>query len=248
MPAVMKLNDVLGDVVNPADMTNTIFAGLTDSIIMTGCSGRAQITATINESTGAFSMAMTFYSYDEYCSGEVISGAVAANGTMSMPDPNDPNTWEMTGAINMNFYALTFEDASESISFGGSWTVTSVNSNTEQIDFWYIVRDNNSGATYKMGDAADKCYLLITDNGFTDDILMDGVVYNPDYGWVYFGVDVTVDNFTDLPTSGTINVWDEQGSTALLTVPSSTPPYDYTITIDIVGSAPFDVDGYWSSN
>jgi hypothetical protein len=248
VPAVLKLNDLLEDVVDPTDMTENIFAGLTDSVAMTGCSGRSQITGTINETSGAFTMSIAFYSYDADCSGETISGTVSASGTMDLNTYETTGFFETIGTVTMNFYTLTFADATDSISFGGSWTVTSVNADTEQIDFWYVVRDNNSGVSFKFGDPADKAYLLITNSGSTDDILMDGVFYNPDEGWVNFSVDLTIEDFTGLPTSGTVTILDEVGSSAVLTVPSSTSPYDYTITIDIVGSAPFDVDGYWQSS
>ena len=114
--------------------------------------------------------------------------------------------------------------------------------------FWYVVRDNNSGVTYKMGDPADKCYLLVTDNGLTEDIVMDGIVYNPDYGWVNFGMILTIDNFTDLPTEGTINVWDEEGSTALLTIPSPDPSYDYVLQLNIVGDGQYLIYGNWQDS
>lgn len=248
LPAIVRLNDTLGEVVDPANMGNSIFAGLTDSVAMTGCSGSARLTATINENTGAFSMSMTFYDYDEYCSGESMSGTIAASGTMSMDDPNDPNTWQVVGAVNMSFYTLTFEDATDSISFGGSWTVTAVAQNSEEINFWYVVRDNNSGVSFKFGDPADLCHLVVTDNGATEDIVMDGVFYNPDHGWVNFGIALTLDYFTGLPTSGTIQVWDENQSTVLITVPSADPGYDYTVQINIVGGGSSVTNGNWPVN
>jgi len=252
-PVALRINGVLKDVLDnmdPGGAASGLFTGVTQSMTMPGdCTGNASMTVTVNESTGSFSMTMTFSNYSDFCGDGTMSGTVVASGNMSMPDPNDPDTWEINGNMTMSLYSLTFSDSVESISVGGSWTiVTSVDQSTEEIYFWYVVRDNNTGVTYKMGDSGDQCHLLVTDNITTDDVVMDGVVYHPDHGWVNFSMDMTIDNFTDLPTSGTISVFDQAGSSAVLTVPSDHPPYDYMIDINIFGGAQTHIDGYWQSD
>ena len=239
-----KVNGILQDAASALTASlddGPVYAGAPLSMPpLSGCTGQMTASGSGPEQgqAGNFTVTRTFSNsrpwneLETACDEGVgtMSGRVRVTGYMDWTDPENP---VIGGTLTMTFPSLTYTFGTSSISMGGSWVI---DLDTMSFSFSYVVRDNSTGVTYRF----DQCTLSVSG----DSIDMSGTVYHPVHGWVDFSITMTV-GLDDIPSSGTIQIWDDYLDDALLEM--LTPP-DYRITVTIIGDpgSPYEIYGSWA--
>lgn len=172
-----------------------------------------------------FSGAITFINYDD-CDGEVMDGAVSFTMTMN-------SNGQSLGTFDVTFNALTTTTDTESFTAGGTMNMTSAYDQqtfdtTETVRLTMVVRDNNTGKTFKAQDYT----VVLTEMGSYYEETISGRFYDPDHGYV--------DIFTDAPLR--TNLYEDWPSEGILRFVGADPTW-VTLTFDPSGATGAVSDG-----
>jgi len=189
------------------------------------CGGRGDYYINVDDVSGAFNGSMNFVSY---CSmGVVISGSTTFSGVI--------NLYTLAiNSLNISFNALSSAYMGDFTTMQGS-VASSFTASTASINMTALIRDNNSGLTYKV----DNLRLTIAYSGGYFDVALTGLYYDPQYGYVVISTPLPVRfYYTDIwPSQGEILLTGISGTKARLTVTSTT---QFMVSADTDGDGLYD--------
>ncbi len=186
------------------------------------CGGIVDMNININDQTGEFNGTMDFKSY---CDLDVtISGLTNFSGSLSVNNPS----------LNLSFDALTANSMGDSLTLSGS-VVSTFTGSTDSITANMVIKDNNSGQTYKV----ENYQITMTDHGSYADITISGRYFDPVEGYVEVSTISTI-NLTyssAWPSAGALLCTGTSGTKAKIIFTSST---QFMVEADADGNGAYE--------
>lgn len=201
-----------------------------DEIIEGDCvagGGYADVTGSVNESTGDFNLNATYYDYSDDCE-FIMSGRTNMKGNMS-------TGLEITH-MRVIYEALTLTGEDLHLTQSGVWSVD-YREYPYQETFDMVTRDDDTGKTYWMKD-----YVVNTSyvSGTTDtEIQLTGRYYDPDTGYVDISTEepIRFHLSDDYPFEGSVMLAGDGNTGAAFQFVSNAV---YRVTCDVDGDGQYD--------
>jgi len=206
----------------------------TDSGTVPGdCGGQTDYSVTVNESTGDFTMSLTFKSFcePEYAVQMIMDGSVVFTGKVNL----DMRYLEHMTAT-FGYLTSRLSDNSENISGSGTITMTMTDSSSGTMTMDFVTRDNITGKTYRVNNYV----VTITNFGSYEEIsITSGRFYHHDYGYVDITTPIPLQIYStdDHPSSGMLEFDGSAGTSARLTFLDAT---SYQVTADLDNDEAYD--------
>jgi hypothetical protein len=235
-PRHLAFAEMLADTVQGLDVTAPA-AGVTQSGSQPcPTSGNISYTMTVNETTGAFSGTFSYNNCTE--------GSQTMNGSVTFSGDIDTNG-EFTG-MNMTFNAVTVSDGGNSISFGGTMSMSNMLSNPVTMTMNMRIRENGTGEIIWINNYTADVLTGSDVNGMYEEITISGRFYDPVHGYVDLNTitPLRVYEIYEYPSQGELRFDGLGGTYARLEVPSAPqiPPTQCQVFADTTGDTTEDFD------